>query len=491
MPDADPRIALFERRIAQLEAENAELRALVETQRQLIERLEARVAELEHELGRHSGNSSKPPSTDTLAERAAQAARRESKRQQKAQRRAGKQPGAPGAHLERVGDPDEVIEHSPEICDACGEHLDDRDDVGVESRQVFDLPPRRVRVVEHRSHKRRCGCGQVTTAPFPPEATAPTCWGPQVRAVAAYLLVRHHLPIARVAQILSDLLAAPVSVGWVAGINVEAAGRLDGFLASLADRLAGEDVVHVDETGARVAGVKWWFHVAATRWFTHLAVHRRRGHEATDHIGILARLTGTLVHDRWAPYWHYDKASHALCGAHLLRDLAAVAENWIQAGWADPMATLLIDAHRACEAALAKGQRRLHWRHRRRITERYDQILTDAFAVCPDPAPGDKRPVAERLGYNLAVALRDHKDEVLAFTADLRIPFDNNQAERDLRMVKLQQKISGAFRTPRGAEAFAAVRSYIETGRKHGHNPLDLLAQLFTGIPWAIPPPTP
>jgi transposase/uncharacterized coiled-coil protein SlyX len=480
-------VGVDDSRIEAFEATIAELRALVESQRQLIERLEARVAELEHELGRHSGNSSVPPSSDTLAERAAQAARRQSKREKKAQRRAGKQPGSPGAHLGRVEDPDEVVEHTPEVCDACGEGLDAGDDAGIECRQVFDLPPRRVHVTEHRARRRRCACGHTTAGVFPSEATAPACWGPEVRAVAAYLLVRHHLPVARVAQILSDLVAAPVSTGWVAGISTQAAGRLDTFLAELADRLAGQDVVHVDETGARVAGVKHWFHVVSTRWFTHLAVHRRRGHAATDDIGILARFAGTLVHDRWAPYWHYN-VGHALCGAHLLRDLAAVSENWVQSGWADPMAALLVEAKNACDAALAKNQRHLHWRTRRRISERYDEFLADAFSVCPAPAPGAKRAVGERIAYNLAVALRDHKHEVLAFTTDLAVPFDNNQAERDLRMVKLQQKISGGFRTPTGAASFAAVRSYIETGRKHHQNPLDLLTTLFAGNPWALPP---
>jgi transposase len=393
-----------------------------------------------------------------------------SRSEKKAGRRAGKQPGAPGARLEPVVDPDEVVEHAPTECDACGGGLGGGEDTGVESRQVFDLPPRRVHVREHRVHRRRCGCGHTTVGSFPPEATAPTCWGPEVRAVAVYLLVRHHLPVARVAEILSDLVGAPVSTGWVGGINVEAAGRLGGFLAELADRVAAADVVHVDETGARVSGIKHWFHVASTRRFTHLAMHRRRGRQATDDIGILARFEGTLVHDRWAPYWHYDSAGHALCGAHLLRDLAAVAENWVQSGWAEPMAALLVEAKNACDAALAKGHKRLHWRTRHSINERYDTILADAFTVTP--ADGAKRPVAERIAYNLAVALRDHRHEVLAYTTDLRVPFDNNQAERDLRMVKLQQKISGGFRTPTGAEAFAAVRSYIETGRKHANNPL-------------------
>lgn len=486
MSDARPSRADLEARVAELEAQNAALREIVEAQAALIERLEARVAELERELGRNSGNSSLPPSRDNAEARAARAARRQAKREA-GKRAAGKQPGGPGAHLAQVADPDHVVHHGPVVCRGCGAGLDGAEVCGTERRQVFDLPERRREVTEHVAERRRCGCGWETTAPFPREATAPACWGPRVRAYALYLMNRQLIPVERTAEILADLLGAPVSTGWLAGLAAEAAEALESFIDELGDRVAAEDVVHVDETGARVAGAKWWFHVAGTALFSFLGVHRRRGVEATDHFGVLGRVRGTLVHDRWAPYWRYTKAAHAICNAHILRDLAGVAEVDSQKRWADAMGELLVEAKRRAEAATAAGLDAMPRGQRAALRARYNRIVADALAANPEPASGRKRNSLERASYNLAVALRDHAGEILRFTADLRVPFDNNQAERDLRMAKLQQKISGTFRTEEGARRFAVVRSYIETGRKHGHNPIDLLIALFNGNPWAIP----
>lgn len=456
----------------------------------LIERLQTRIVELERLLGRHSGNSSLPPSGDNAEQRASRAARRRSLREA-GKRPPGKQPGDPGAHLAQVPDPDQVVVHAPSECRSCGAGLADAALAGVSTRQVFDLPVRRREVTEHRAERRRCGCGCVTTAVFPPDAVAPACWGPRVRAYAVYLIVRQHIPVERTAEILADLLGAPVSTGWLAGLTGQAAEGLEDFVDDLTDKVAGAGVVHVDETGARVNGVKWWFHVASTTMFTFLGVHRRRGVAATDELGVLPRFHGILIHDRWAPYWRYTNAQHAICGAHLLRDLAAVAEVATQAPWANEMAALLVDAKRRAEAAAAAGNQTMPPSQQSSVRARYDRLLADAFALNPEPPSGRKRDALERASFNLAVALRDHADEVLRYTTDLAVSFDNNQAERDLRMVKLQQKISGTFRTEAGAERFATVRSYIETGRKHGHNPLDLLIQLFAGNPWMIPTPPP
>lgn len=457
----------------------------------LIERLEARIVELERELGRHSGNSSLPPSADSQAQRESRQERRARERDEAKQRRVGKQPGAPGAHLERVAEPDRIVTHTPAACVACGESLTDAPVSSVESRQVFDLPDRRAEITDHRAERRRCACGHETAAVFPDEARAPACWGPGVRAVAIYLLVRHHIPVARAAEILTDLCGAPVSTGWLAGLSAEAADGLDDFIADVKDRLVAEPVVHADETGARVAGRKWWFHVVCTAMFTFLAAHARRGNDANNEHGILPAYTGTLVSDRWRPYWTYANLDHQICCAHLLRDLEAVAEVATQTGWAERMRVLLCDANRRTEAALAAGDHELSRNQRSRIRTRYRHIVADALAVNTDPIGYNgqprKRDTLERASHNLAVALRDHEDEILRFTTDLRVPFTNNQAERDLRMVKLQQKISGTFRTTRGAEHFATIRSYIETGRKHGHNPIRLLDDLFTGHPWATP----
>ncbi|MGH3861110.1 IS66 family transposase [Actinokineospora sp.] len=464
---------------------------MVLAQAAVIEGLEARVGELERQIGRHSGNSSLPPSRDAQEQRESRAERRRAARaaQKEDKRRQGKQPGAPGAHLAQVDDPDRVVVHVPGACRGCGAGLAGAPVEGVERRQVFDLPERRREVTEHRAERRRCGCGRATTAEFPPEARAPACWGPRVRAYAIYLLVRQHLPVERTAELLADMLGAPVSSGWLASLAAEGADGLAGFVDDLADRVAASDVVHADETGTRVAGTKWWIHVAATVLLTYLAVHRHRGREAINEIGILPRFRGTLVHDRLASYWGYTNARHAVCNAHLLRDLAAVAEIASQEAWATAMTALLLDAKRRCEAALAAGLPAVPPGQRSQLRARYNRIVADAFAVNPEPPAGRKRHPLERAGYNLAVAFRNHATEILRFTTDLRVPFDNNQAERDLRMAKLQQKISGTFRSEKGAERFAAIRSYIETGRKHGHNPLDLLIQLFNGNPWMIPSP--
>lgn len=466
-----------------------ELVELVLAQAAVIERLEGRVAELERQLGRHSGNSSLPPSSDPQEERESRAERRRAARaaQKEAKRSAGKQPGAPGAHLAQVAEPDHVVEHAPAVCAGCGAGLGDAPVEAVERRQVFDLPARRREVTEHRAQRRRCACGCVTAGEFPAEAKASACWGPRVRAYAVYLMFRQHIPVERTAELLADMLGAPVSTGWLASLGGEAADGLAGFTEDLADRVADAPVVNADETSTRVAGTKWWLHVACTVMLTFLAVHRRRGRAAIDEIGILGRFSGVLVHDRLATYWCYTKADHAVCNSHVLRDLASVGEVASQHPWATAMTELLLDAKRRSEAALAAGLCAVPPGQRSVLRARYNRIVADAFAANPEPATGRKRNPLERASYNLAVALRDRATEILRFTTDLRVPFTNNEAERGLRMAKLQQKISGTFRSEAGARNFATIRSYIDTGRKHGHNPLDILIQLFNGHPWMIP----
>lgn len=480
MSGSRPTYEELERRVGELEAENAALRELIET-------LQGRLAELERRLGRNSNNSSLPPSRDDQAareERSNRAARRRAAREEK--RRPGKQPGDPGNHLAQVPDPDHVVPHVPTHCGDCGGSLARATVTGREVRQVFDLPERRREVTEHIAEWRRCACGCETGGAFPPEASAPTAWGPRARAYALYLMNRQLIPIERSAEAMSDLLGAPVSTGFLAGLAAQAAEGLDEFSSALADAVAEAEVVNVDETGGRVAGKKWWWHVASTSLLTFLGIHPKRGVEATDAFGILPRFEGVLVHDRWAPYWRYDGAGHAVCNAHILRDLEDVAAYLDQEEWANAMAGLLGDAKTRADAAAEAGLDAVPIGEYRWLWGRYNAIVAQAFEANPEPR-GRKRNAAERASYNLAVALEDHAEEILLFISDLRVSFDNNQAERDLRMAKLQQKISGTFRTEAGARNFARIRSYIETGRKHGLNPVDLLVDLFTGQPWMVP----
>lgn len=465
--------------VVQLREENARLVQRVSDLEALNERLESRIADLEAELSRHSGNSSKPPSSDTLTQRAAQKARREGWRKKK-RRRPGKQPGAKGRHLAQVAVPDVVVRHVPQACETCGASLARAADEEVEVRQVFDIPEPKVSVTEHRSIKRRCRrCGSTTSAPFPSEASAPASWGPQTKALAIYLMVRQHLPVARTAELLTDVLGAPVSTGFLAGLTQQAAGGLDPFIRKVRDALVSSEVLNVDETGARISGERQWFHVVSTDLFTLIDCDHKRGAEATDRMGVLPDFEGVAVHDRWQPYFSYD-CTHAICGAHLLRDLAAVAELGRQEAWAEAMAKMLLDTEKRAERAVLERKPALSRRQLGRIEARYDEAVAEGLRV-NIPLP---RNYLERKALNLAVAFRDHKDEVLRFAADLRVPFDNNQAERDLRMVKLQQKISGCFRTVEGAKAFCALRSYIQTAAKNGKGALEVLAQLCLGRPW-------
>jgi hypothetical protein len=312
-----------------------------------------------------------------------------------------------------------------------------------------------------------------------------------VRALAVYLLARQHLPVARAAELLADALGAPVSTGFLAGLNLEAAAGLEGFLTELRRQLVAEDVLHADETGARIAGARHWFHVAATGLLTLLNCHPRRGVEAFEDMAVLGLFEGVLVSDGWKPYWSYPALDHALCCAHLLRDLAGVAEVATQAPWADAMADLLVEAKNAVDAALGADRPGLSPRQLRSFRSRYTRILTTARAVNPEPAGGKKRNALERDAFNLLRRFDTQRADIQRHWADARVPFDNNQAERDLRMVKLQQKVSGGFRTMAGAKAFCAVRSYLQTADKHGHNLLDALTRLFNGDPWMPAPAGP
>jgi transposase len=401
--------------------------------------LEARVAELERRLGKNSSNSSKPPSSDGLG-RPAWAERRVAERAA-GRRKPGKQPGAPGAYLAQVAKPDGVVEHVPQRCGGCGRDLAGAVVVGVEARLVFDLPVLRLGVVEHRAQRCRCACGRVTAAAFPAEARAAACYGSGVRALVCYLLVHQHLPIDRAAQLLSEVCGASVATGTLVGVVAEAAGRLEGFVEVVREQLAAGPTAHFDETGARVGGRLAWVHSASTGLLSLFPVHAKRGKVAMDAAGVLPCFRGVAVHDGWSPYWRYQHITHALCGAHLLRELEGLVDEPGQ-GWAPGMAELLVDVKLAGDRA--------------------------------------RRSPAGRLLARLDV----HRDEVLRSLDDTCVPFDNNQAERDLRMVKLQQKVSGCWRTLTGAAAFLAVRSYVAAARKHRMNPLVVLRRLFEGAPW-------
>jgi len=459
-------------------------RALAERDRLIVE-LTARVAELEARLGKNSRNSSAPPSSDNPFVKPPPRSLRA-----KTGRRPGKQAGERGARLEPRPDPDRVVVHVPQACAGCGGDLGSAAVLGDQRRQVFDLPPIRLRVVEHRAQRRRCGCGRVTDAPFPVEATAPTCYGPGVAALGSYLLARQHLPVARAAELMGDCLDAPVSAGWLAGLLPAAADRLDGFTEAMREQLQSAPVAHFDETGGRVAARLWWIHVACTDTLTLYHRAKGRGKDSMNLGGVLpgfAMSGGVGVHDGLTSYQGYAMV-HGLCNAHHLRELAGIAEATGR-DWPTQMADLLVEINKTVVAAKAEGKTALGARRIAAFRRRYRNLIAQGWAAHPPPPPTGKqgRPKLGPAG-SLVRRLDLHQDDVLRFATDFTVPFDNNQAERDIRMIRLQEKISGGWRSEAGADAFLTIRSYLSTARKQHRNALEVLRDIFTGTPW-IPAP--
>lgn len=454
-----------------------------------VRELRARVAELERQLGQNSGNSGKPPSRDTAAERQRQAAERQAKAEAAGvgKRRRGKQRGAGGKTLEMSATPDEIVEHRPDHCSGCGAVFGDTGaGEGFQRRQVIDVPPVRPVVVEHRAHTYRCGCGCSTTATFPDEARAPVSYGPRTRAIVAYLLGRQHIPNRRVVEAMDDLFGLDISAGAVDSIYAEAGRRLKSFVAALVALLKTLPVLHVDETSDRLETKNCWMHVIATPLYTLLHASLTRGEAAIKEMGVLAGYRGVIVHDRLAMYWKLKRAKHGICAAHLLRDLADVAIVASQTAWAAGLAALIVEINDACHAARADGADKLPAPLRRRFSCRYDELVTAGLAANPEPARR-KRDPGERRSYNLAAAFAAHKRSILRFMNDLETPMTNNEAERALRPSKLHRKISGSFRSLAGAQRSANLRSYLDTTRKNGISAIDALMRLFAGDPWMPP----
>ena len=469
-----------------IEALQVENSSLIERNAALAEQvqaLSAKIAGLEKRLGRDSSNSSLPPSSDRFSSTPKPESQNRAARRAMG-RRPGKQPGENGHHLAQVADPDEVTVHSPTCCKNCGGDLSGAVVEAVEVRQVFDLPEPAMRTIEHRAETRRCACGKATKAAFPAEARSYACYGPRLRAAALYLLARQHVPFERCQEALFDLFGANVSTGFLDSLFSEGASGLEGFLVEVLDQLKSAEVVHVDETTDRIRTDTVWFHVACTELLTLLHADETRGRAGVERLGLFPDYAGVAVHDRLGWFFGYENATHAACCAHLLRDLASVGTIGSQQPWASAMTALLLEMKHAADAERAAGSGRIDPRALAGFLVRYDALVADAFVANPTPASSRKRNALEAESYNLAVAFSKRKDSITRFAADLRVGFTNNQAERDLRMLKIHRKISSCFRSPEGAGRLAAVRSYLSTAIKHRLDPLEVLVALFEGNVW-------
>lgn len=446
-----------------------------------VDELSTEVAELRARLDQNSRNSSKPPSSDGYAKPPAPKSLR-----RPSGRKPGGQSGHRGHHLKQVESPDEVIHHVPDRCTGCGAELRGAELAGEEVRQIFDLPEIRLAVSEHRAQRKRCSCGQLSRADFPAGVDAPAQYGPALRGLVLYLIVYQHLPYERAAQLLSDWLGAPLSTGTLAAIVERCGAGLGRFDEQVREEILKSPVIGFDETGARVAGRLRWVHSASTDQWTLYAIHERRGKGGIENLGVLGVYDGVAVHDGWLSYRNYESVTHALCNVHHLRELQGAIEGDPKTqGWAAAMDELLRELKRTVDAAREAGATALPASVTAAFERRYELIIELGHEQNPPPKRIGKRgPLARSKTANLHRRLDQDRDAVLRFAYDFRIPFDNNQSERDLRMIKLQQKISGCWRTSGGADRFLAMRSYLSSTRKQGRGIIDALSRLAEQDPW-------
>lgn len=458
---------------AVLRAENAALCVECQT-------LRARVQTLEEQVAKDSHNSHKPPSSDGLSKPKPKSLR------PKSERPTGGQPGHPGHTLRMVEKPDRIVPHRVERCSDCGRSLARQEPDRVERRQVHDLPEPKLEVTEHQAEVKTCPCGCVNRATFPPEAAAPVQYGPRVKSVAVYLGEYQLLPFDRLAEIMRDLFACETfSEGTLANFKADCSRRLEPVEAAIREMATAAPVAGFDETGVRATGSLHWLHTVSTRLLTWYYAHKRRGREAIDAAGILADYRGRAIHDCWKSYFDYE-CDHGLCNGHLLRELIFLWEQQAQK-WAKAMIDHLLAIKEAVATASVAGLTALPPADQERFLKGYERIVKTGYAQNPVATPhGPKRRGRRKQSKarNLLDRFRDHPDSVLAFMRDFAVPFDNNQSERDLRMMKLRQKISGTFRSFQALVNFCRIRGYVSTARKNGINALDALQRVFRDNPF-------
>ncbi|MDX2191204.1 MAG: IS66 family transposase [Bacteroidota bacterium] len=439
--------------ITSLEAENALLR---------LENLE-----LKRQLGQNSENSNKPPSTDEFVKPKKDVSLRE-----KTGKKVGGQQGHKGHYLEMSEKIDKIIVHSPLSCSCCGKALDETSNLGVvDTRQVFDMPSPKLEVISHQITQHQCSCGKVEFGTYPLEIKSKTQYGENILTICNILTNECRVSYQKSSQILSDIFGCSLNVGTIINANEKLYENLDPIEHQIKEAIKQAEVVHFDETGMRVEGKLHWFHVACTDLYTYLFVHQKRGLEALrSDESLLKDFSGTAVHDCWASYFNFYNCKHALCNAHILRELKALME----AGsiWAKNMSNLLKEMYQRSETGTQSLENPAYF------LRMYDYICKIGEKEEPPPSKSKNGKLKSSKGRNLLNRLKNYQAEVIAFAQNENIPFTNNEAERAIRHVKIKQKVSMCFRTFEGAKMYARIQSVIDTIKKNGLNVFQTLKNI-------------
>ena len=434
----------------------------------VIEQLTARISELETRLNQNSNNSSKPPSSDGLNKPPAKSLR------QKTGRKPGGQVGHKGHGLKLEREPDEVVTVNPIECDKCGFNLSMEPMQHADTRYVYDIVIE-VKLVQYIIQKAICPqCKSITVGSPPPECKGTQNYGNAIRALCVVMTNYANVSIDKTRKILRDLLDIPISGGTIKTIQRECAAKTSDAIKEIKKHLLASPTLGVDETGCRIAGKTQWIHVASNSKYTLLSVHGKRGREGIESGGIVSEYEGTLIHDCWSPYFGFDKCKHALCVAHLMRELIALIESGQV--WATDMLELLLEMKNVVDRYKDNDKTELSNYYRNKFAQRYDEILSSAKQEIV-PSTTRKKSKAE----NLLIRLEKYQIEIIRFTEDFDVPFDNNQAERDIRNVKVKQKVSGCHRTEDDARDYANTASVIGTVIKLGKSVVGAVRGLFDG----------
>lgn len=441
------------------------LQKQVLAQKKQIEFLEQEVKELRAQLSSDSKNSHRPPSSDGYRKRAVLP---------KKKKKRGGQTGHKGSTLKMVSIPDQAIELRPSRC-SCGATLDSMDSVLLERRQVFDLPDPKLEVIEYQQYANTCPCcGAYCRVDFPSEVRAPVQYGSGVKALSVLLSNSFCLSYSKISQLFEDLYGYRINGHTLFQANIDAYEALEASEKAIQDQLCQQEVAHADESGLRVGGKLHWVHSLSSEKLTYLFVHPKRGKKALEsEASLLPKLTNWLVHDCWASYFPFEGVKHALCGAHILRELQALIDR--KSHWAEQMHKFLIDLYKKSQSGTEAIKAT------RQIQKRFDRICYAADLEEPEPIPRARGKPKTSKGRNLLNRLIKHQQALMAFAFHQQVPFTNNLAERDIRPVKLKQKVAGCFRTTQGANYYARIQGFVSTTRKNQRNTFKELKRAFQG----------
>jgi len=450
----------------ELPATIEECHSLIKNLLLVIEKMQVEIDELKARLNENSQNSNRPPSSNGF---------NQPKSALKGKEKGGKggQFGHRGKTLKRVAKPDVVVDCEPSVCE-CGQARWTLEMAIADSRQVFELPEPRLEVIEYRRIKRKCGCGREACGEFPAEVVAPVQYGRRVQAMVSMLSVDGCLSFGKIGQLFADLYSYQLNTATCQAMVQRTAQVMP--MEVLKAEITKSKVVNLDETGLKENGKLKWLHTASTRDLTYQFVHPKRGTEAMrSEKSILPEFSGIGVHDCWESYFSFTGMKHAICNAHILRELTGIVEN-NQSKWGEQMKELLLEMYQKSE--YGKGV----IKEMGEFDLRYNEILKEAEAEEPPPEKVNRRGKLKRTrGRNLLERLKKHREAVLLFATQAEVPFTNNQAERDIRPAKIKQKMSGGFRAASGSESYSRIHSFISSLRKQSRQVFQELLSVIRG----------